>query len=50
MLTTGDYEAWRRAYPEAYANYLALHNGKVITRGDDSSSANGPHWDALWQR
>jgi polygalacturonase len=47
ILTTGDYEAWRRAYPAAYAEYLAGRHGVISTHGDDSESANGPHWDHL---
>jgi polygalacturonase len=47
ILTTGDYEAWRKAYPEAYADYLKARHGVVSTGGDDSGSANGPHWDHL---
>ena len=49
ILTTADYEAWRKAYPAAYAEYLKLHNGVVSTGGDESASANGPHWDHLLQ-
>ena len=48
-LTTPDYEAWRRAYPAAYEEYLKLHRGTVSTGGDESGSANGPHWDRLLQ-
>jgi polygalacturonase len=47
ILTTADYEAWRKAYPEAYANYLKARKGVVSTHGDESMSANGPHWDRL---
>ena len=47
VLTTSDYEAWRRAYPAAYQAYLALHDGAVSTGGDESASANGPNWDRL---
>ncbi|HVU33550.1 MAG TPA: glycoside hydrolase family 28 protein [Opitutaceae bacterium] len=47
IVTTGDYEHWRKAYPEAYANYLELHHGVVSTGGDESASANGPNWDHL---
>jgi polygalacturonase len=47
ILTTADYEAWRRAYPEAYAEYLKARGGAVSTHGDESMSANGPHWDHL---
>ncbi len=49
VITTGDYEAWRKAYPDAYANYLKARNGVVSTGGDESMSANGPHWDHLLQ-
>jgi polygalacturonase len=49
ILTTADYEAWRKAYPEAYAEYLKARGGPVSTHGDDSMSANGPHWDHLLQ-
>jgi len=45
--TTGDYEAWRKAYPDAYADYLKARQGAVSTGGDESMSANGPHWDHL---
>jgi polygalacturonase len=47
ILTTGDYEAWRKAYKDAYEAYLKLHHGVVSTGGDESASANGPHWDHL---
>jgi polygalacturonase len=47
ILTTADYEAWRKAYPEAYAEYLKSRKGVVSTGGDESGSANGPHWDHL---
>lgn len=47
ILTTADYEAWRKAYPDAYQEYLKVHNGIVSTTGDGSSSANGPRWDRL---
>jgi polygalacturonase len=47
VITTADYEAWRKAYPEAYQEYLKSHNGKVSTGGNESESANGPHWDRL---
>jgi polygalacturonase len=47
ILTTADYEAWRKAYPEAYEGYLQARNGVVSTGGDESGSANGPHWDHL---
>jgi polygalacturonase len=40
VLTTADYEAWRKAYPGA---------ARVSTSGDESGSANGPHWDHLLQ-
>ena len=46
-VTTGDYEAWRKAYPDAYENYLKARNGVVSTGGDESMSANGPNWDHL---
>jgi polygalacturonase len=46
-VTTGDYEAWRKAYPDTYAEYLKAHSGAVSTHGDESESANGPHWDQL---
>jgi polygalacturonase len=49
ILTTADYEAWRKAYPQAYAEYLKARNGAVSTHGDESMSANGPHWDHLLQ-
>ncbi|MGP8246370.1 MAG: glycosyl hydrolase family 28-related protein [Bryobacteraceae bacterium] len=45
ILTTGDYEAWRKAYRGAYEEYLKLHKGVISTGGDESASANGPHWD-----
>jgi polygalacturonase len=48
-LTTADYEAWRKAYKDAYDDYLKLHHGTVSTGGDESASANGPHWDRLLQ-
>jgi polygalacturonase len=48
-LTTGDYEAWRKAYPAAYEEYLKARHGLVSTGGDESGSANGPHWDHLLQ-
>ena len=41
ILTTADYEAWRKAYPAAYAA------GVASTHGDETMSANGPHWDHL---
>jgi polygalacturonase len=47
ILTTGDYEAWRKAYKEAFEEYLKLHNGVISTGGDESASANGPNWDHL---
>lgn len=47
ILTTGDYEMWRKAYPEAYAGYLKARRGVISTGGDESGSANGPHWDHL---
>ena len=47
VLTTGDYEAWRKAYPAAYEDYLKAYKGVVSTHGDESGSANGPHWDHL---
>ncbi len=47
ILTTSDYEAWRKAYKDSYEAYLKLHKGVVSTGGDESSSANGPHWDHL---
>ncbi len=47
ILTTGDYEMWRKAYPDAYENYLKARQGVVSTGGDESGSANGPHWDHL---
>jgi polygalacturonase len=49
ILTTGDYEAWRKAYPAAYEEYLKLHKGVISTGGDESFSANGPRWDHLLQ-
>jgi polygalacturonase len=45
ILTTADYEAWRKAYPDAYAEYLKARGGAVSTGGDESGSANGPRWD-----
>lgn len=48
-LTTPDYEAWRKAYPKAYEDYLQARKGSVSTHGDESMSANGPHWDHLLQ-
>jgi polygalacturonase len=47
ILTTADYEAWRRAYPDAYEEYLKARHGVVSTGGDESGSANGPRWDHL---
>ena len=41
-ITTGDYEAWRKAYKDAYDEYLKLHKGAIATSGDESASANGP--------
>jgi polygalacturonase len=49
VLKSGDYEAWRKAYPAAYAEYLKSRNGAVSTGGDEAGSANGPHWDHLLQ-
>ena len=46
-LTTRDYEAWRKAYPAAYQEYLKARQGVVSTGGDESGSANGPNWDRL---
>ncbi len=48
-LTTADYEAWRKAYKGAYEEYLKTRKGVVSTHGDESGSANGPHWDHLLQ-
>ena len=47
ILTTADYEAWRKAYKGAYEEYLKARNGSVSTGADESGSANGPHWDHL---
>jgi polygalacturonase len=47
VLTTGDYEEWRKAYKGAYEEYLKARKGVVSTGGDESGSANGPHWDHL---
>ena len=47
ILTTSDYEAWRKAYPGAYEEYLKARKGVISTGGDESGSANGPHWDHL---
>jgi polygalacturonase len=47
VLTTADYESWRKAYPAAYEEYLKARHGVVSTGGDESGSANGPHWDHL---
>jgi polygalacturonase len=44
VITTADYEGWRKAYPSAYEEY---QKGVVTTHGDESGSANGPHWDRL---
>ena len=44
VLTTADYEAWRKAYKSAAEEY---QKGIVSTHGDESGSANGPHWDRL---
>ena len=44
VLTTADYEAWRKAYKSAAEEY---QKGVVSTHGDESGSANGPHWDRL---
>lgn len=49
ILTTGDYEAWRKAYSAAYDEYLKIHNGVISTGGNESFSANGPRWDHLLQ-
>ena len=49
ILTTGDYEQWRKAYKDAYESYLKAHHGVVSTGGTPSESANGPHWDRLLQ-
>jgi polygalacturonase len=49
VLTTADYEAWRKAYPEAYREYLQVRKGVVSTGGDEAGSANGPRWDHLLQ-
>jgi polygalacturonase len=46
-VTTGDYEAWRKAYKDAYEEYLKARKGVVSTHGDESGSANGPRWDHL---
>ena len=46
-VTTGDYEAWRKAYKDAYEEYLKARKGVVLTHGDESGSANGPRWDHL---
>src|ERR1039457_3908734 len=43
-LTTGDYEAWRKAYKDAYEEYLKARKGGISTSGEN---ANGPHWDHL---
>ena len=47
ILTTADYESWRKAYKETYEEYLKAHNGVVSTGGTATESANGPHWDRL---
>jgi hypothetical protein len=47
ILTTGDYEHWRKAYTGAYEEYLKTRKGAVSTGGDESGSANGPRWDHL---
>jgi polygalacturonase len=47
VLTTSNYEAWRKAYPAAYEGYLKARKGIVSTGGDESGSANGPNWDRL---
>jgi polygalacturonase len=47
ILKTADYEAWRKAYPDAYAGYLKFRKGVISTGGDESGSANGPNWDHL---
>lgn len=47
ILTTSDYEAWRKAYPDAYQGYLKARKGIISTGGDQSGSANGPNWDHL---
>jgi polygalacturonase len=47
ILTTGDFEAWRKAYKDAYDEYLKARKGVVSTGGDESGSANGPNWDHL---
>jgi polygalacturonase len=47
IVTTADYEAWRKAYPDAYQEYLRARKGSVSTHGDESMSANGPRWDHL---
>jgi len=47
IVTTSDYEAWRKAYPLAYEGYLKARKGVVSTGGDASGSANGPNWDHL---
>ena len=49
ILTTADYAAWRKAYPAAYEEYLKARKGVVSTGGDESGSANGPHWYHLLQ-
>ena len=47
ILTTRNYEEWRKAYKGAYEEYLKARHGVVSTGGDDSDSANGPRWDHL---
>jgi polygalacturonase len=47
ILTTGDYEAWRKAYKGAYEQYLKARDAVVSTGRRYSGSANGPHWDHL---
>ena len=47
ILTTRNYEEWRKAYKGAYEEYLKARHGVVSTGGDDSGSANGPRWDHL---
>jgi polygalacturonase len=47
VLTTSDYEAWRKAYKDSYDEYLRARKGVVSTGGDETGSANGPNWDHL---
>jgi polygalacturonase len=47
VLTTAEYESWRKAYPRAYEEYLKTRKGVVSTHGDESGSANGPLWHHL---